>query len=299
MSQKDELMEALTDSSVLTILRMTLPFVIPIAEYVSLGPAGKAAIARKQAFQDSKEKLARHREEVMTNPETAPPSIFAELFSAEEQGSLTQEEVVSNAITILANGTDPTANTLTYLVWAVCRRPEVRVQLLEEIDSLPDGFQDSHLKELSYLNQVIEETLRLYPAIGGSLERTVPPHGATLAGHPIPPGTIVSCQAYSMHRDPSVFSNPGIFHPDRWDSPTAAMRDAMMAWGGGSRSEFIPPLLWEPGPRTLMFFDLLADIACAHSLPWDQSGTNDASSEYSPLFQGFSACEYVDITWHV
>lgn len=253
MSQKDELMEALTDSSVLTVLRMTLPFVIPIAEYVSLGPASKAAIARKQAFQDSKEKLARHREEVMTNPETAPPSIFAELFSAEEQGSLTQEEVVSNAITILANGTDPTANTLTYLVWAVCRRPEVRVQLLEEIDSLPDGFQDGHLKELSYLNQVIEETLRLYPAIGGSLERTVPPHGATLAGHPIPPGTIVSCQAYSMHRDPSVFSNPGIFHPDRWDSPTAAMRDAMMAWGGGSRSEFIPPLLLEPGLRTIVF----------------------------------------------
>lgn len=228
-------MEALTDSSVLTILRMTLPFVIPLAEYISLGPATKAAMARKKAFDGSKEKIARHRETTMSNSGTAPPSILAELFLAEEQGDLTPEEVVSNAVTVLANSTDPIANTLTYLVWAVCRRPEVRVQLLEEIDSLPDGFQDDHLQDLNYLNQVIEETLRLYPAVGGCLLRTVPPQGATIAGYPIPPGTIVSCQAYSMHRDPRIFSNPGVFRPDRWDSPTDAMRDAMIAWGGGTR----------------------------------------------------------------
>lgn len=235
--QKDEFTEALTDSSMLSMLRMTLPFVIPLAEYVSLGPATKAIKAQKKAFEHSKTKLARHREAFMADPQTGPLSIFAELFSAEEQGIITQEEVISNAVTVLANGTDPTANTLTYLVWAVCRRPAVRVQLLEEIDSLPDDFEDLHLKKLSYLNQVIEETLRLYPAIGGGLLRTVPPHGATIAGHQIPPGTIVSCQAYSMHRDPSIFTNPEVYRPDRWDAPTAAMKDVMMAWGGGSRSK--------------------------------------------------------------
>lgn len=216
---------------------MTLPFVIPLAEYVSLGSATKAVMAEKRAVEGSKNRLARHREAVRADPATAPLSIFAELFSAEEKGRLTQEEVVSNAITVLANGTDPTANTLTYLVWAVCRRPEVKVQLLEEIDSLPDNFNDGHLEELSYLNQVIDETLRLYPAVAGGLLRTVPREGATIAGYPIPPGTIVSCQAYSIHRDPAVFTNPGVFRPDRWDSPTTAMKGTMMAWGGGANSE--------------------------------------------------------------
>lgn len=230
-------MEALTDSSMLSIIRMTLPFVVPLAEYVSLGPATKAVAGHNKAFEHSKTKLARHRENVMADPQTANVSIFAKLFSAEEQGNVTPEEVVSNAITVLANGTDTTANTLTYLVWAVCRRPAVRVQLLEELDSLPDEFEDVHLKALSYLNQVIDETLRLYPAVGGGLWRTVPPQGAIIAGHHIPPGTLVSCQAYSMHRDPAVFTNPEIFHPDRWDSPTAAMKTAMMAWGGGARGE--------------------------------------------------------------
>lgn len=223
----------------LSILRLTLPFVIPLAEYLSIGPAAKAVKAKSKAFEHSKTKLAQHRETAMVTPETGFRPIFAELFSAEEQGSITQEEVVSNTVTFLANGTDPTASTLTYLIWAVCRRPEVKVQLLEEIDSLPDEFQDDHLKQLSYLNQVIEETLRLYPAVSGGLVRTVPPQGATIAGHQIPPGTIVSCQAYTMHRDPEIFPNPGIFRPDRWDATTAPMKKAMMAWGGGERGELL------------------------------------------------------------
>lgn len=235
--QKDEFMEALTDSSMLSILRMTLPFVIPLAEYFSLGPATTAVNAQNKVFEHSKTKLAQHRETAMASPDTGPRSIFAELFSAEEQGIITQEEVVSNTVTVLANGTDPTASTLTYLVWAVCKRPEVKVQLLEEIDSLPDEFQDGHLKQLGYLNQVIEETLRLYPAVGGGLLRTVSAQGATIAGLQVPPGTIVSCQAYSMHRDPEIFPNPGVFRPDRWDETTAPMKIAMMAWGGGERGE--------------------------------------------------------------
>lgn len=227
----------------LSVLRLTLPFVIPLAEYFALGPATKAVQAQNRAFEHSKTKLARHRETAMSQSEIESRSIFAELFSAEEQGIMTQEEVVSNTVTVLANGMDPTASTLTYLIWAVCRRPEVKVQLLEEIDSLPDEFQDDHLKQLPYLNQVIEETLRLYPAVGGGLLRTVPPQGAIIAGHQIPPGTIVSCQAYTMHRDPEIFPNPGIFRPDRWDTTTAPMRNAMMAWGGGERGELLSLLV--------------------------------------------------------
>lgn len=289
--QKDEFTEALTESSMLSILRMTLPFVIPLAEYFSLGPATEAVNAQNKAFEHSKTKLAQHKETAMTSPETDSRSIFAELFSAEEQGIITQEEVVSNTVTVLANGTDPIASTLTYLVWAVCRRPEVKVQLLEEIDSLPDEFQDGHLKQLSYLNQVIEETLRLYPAVGGGLLRTVPPRGATITGLQIPPGTIVSCQAYSMHRDPGIFPNPGVFRPDRWDATTAPMKNAMMAWGGGERGELDPLLILRPY--------CIANIKYGYSLSWYELGADDASSKYSSLLQGFPACDYVLIAWHV
>lgn len=35
-------------------------------------------------------------------------------------------------------------------------------------------------------------------------------------GYALPPGTIVSTQAWSMHRDTSVFPSPDTFLPDRW-----------------------------------------------------------------------------------
>ncbi|KAF3766399.1 cytochrome P450 [Cryphonectria parasitica EP155] len=234
--KKDEFIEELQDGSILTLARVILPFIIPIAEYISLGPVTRACTARKKTYQRSQEILFKHRDAAKADPSSLPPSLFARFLAEQDQENLDPLEVVSNAVTFLANGTDTTAGTLTYLVWSVCRHPEVRVQLSEELDELPEGFDDRHLRRLTYLNQVIEETLRLYPAVAGGLLRTTPPEGAQIGGYWIPGGTTVSCQAYSMHRDPKIFPNPFVFYPERWTEPSTEMRMAMMAWGGGART---------------------------------------------------------------
>ena len=135
-------------------------------------------------------------------------------------------------------GSDTTATTLTYLVWAVCRHPEVKATLFKELETLPadEDFTDRELKQLPYLNQVIDEALRLYPAVAAGLPRSVPPGGATLAGHRIEGGVTVSSQSYTLHRNPEAFPQPEVFNPSRWETPTKAMKDAFFAFGGGSRS---------------------------------------------------------------
>lgn len=181
--------------------------------------------------------LARHRQAVMADAENPQQSFFTKLFLAESEEKLTWQEVRSNALTLLVAGTDTTANTLTYLTWAVCQRPPVKAKLLRELNQLPEGFDDTHLKSLSYLNQVIEETLRLYPAVATGLLRIAPPGGASISGHHIPGGSTVSCQAYSLQRDPQIFPRPDEFDPARWASPTDEMKHVMMVWGGGARGK--------------------------------------------------------------
>jgi cytochrome P450 len=134
------------------------------------------------------------------------------------------------------------ANTLTYLVWLVCRHNDVKDKLLRELQTLPDDFDYDQTKSLPYLNNVIEETLRLYSAAPAGLPRVVPQGGAEVRGHFIPEGYTVSAQAYSMHRIPEVFPDPLAFKPERWESPTSVMKESMVPFGGGSRSEwpFIP-----------------------------------------------------------
>ncbi|KAJ7754761.1 cytochrome P450 [Mycena metata] len=68
----------------------------------------------------------------------------------------------------------------------------------------------------------------------------------------LPPGTIVSTQAWSMHRDAAVFPSPEMFLPERWLPSYAAgskedggvgggeagavrMASPMMPFGTGSR----------------------------------------------------------------
>jgi cytochrome P450 len=92
--------------------------------------------------------------------------------------------------------------------------------------------------------------LRLYGAAPSLLERVVPcstsKNGATdeifdLMGYALPPGTIVSTQAWSMHRDASIFPSPETFLPDRWletsenEEQLMLMSQHMMPFGTGSR----------------------------------------------------------------
>jgi cytochrome P450 len=60
-------------------------------------------------------------------------------------------------------------------------------------------------------------------------------------GYALPPGTVVATQAWSAHRDPTVFPAPETFLPERWletadnTEQLEAMNRHMMPFGAGSR----------------------------------------------------------------
>ena len=189
----------------------------------------------------ARESVARHKSLAAKDPSNAKGTLFTKLADAGDKG-LSEHETCSEARGYIVAGSDTTAVTLTYLVYAVCQDSRIRDKLVSELISLPDNLTDRHARNLPYLNQVINETLRLYTAVPGVLPRVVPEEGAQLAGFNLPRGTIVSTQAYSMHRDPNIFPDPLTFNPERWASPTKAMKDASLPFGGGSRSEYLAKL---------------------------------------------------------
>ena len=60
-----------------------------------------------------------------------------------------------------------------------------------------------------------------------------------LMGYTLPPGTTVATQAWSMHRNASVFPSPDSFSPERWleaeGEELKNMTAHMMPFGRGSR----------------------------------------------------------------
>ncbi|KAK3068759.1 hypothetical protein LTR53_013422 [Teratosphaeriaceae sp. CCFEE 6253] len=121
---------------------------------------------------------------------------------------LDDRDVEIEATNLIVAGTDTTAVSLTYLVYAVLSDPALQRGLVAEVSGLPETYSDANLESLPVLSAVIEETLRLYGAAPGMLPRAVPPSGIALGDFFLPPGTTATTQSYSMHRDASLFPDP-------------------------------------------------------------------------------------------
>ncbi|KAK7740019.1 hypothetical protein SLS62_011162 [Diatrype stigma] len=234
--QKNQYILDLESAGKTLFLRTSFPFIRYISGYVNLPVISAAFEASKRAGTYARQSLQRHRDLVSNDPDNVKPTLFSHMYKAEDKQALSMEEIVGNARSYIIAGSDTTSNSLTYLVWAVCRHPEIKKQLLEELSTLPEDFTDGDVKALPYLKRVIDETLRLYSAAPGALPRVVPEGGASFGKHWLPGGTVVSTQAYSLHRDPVAFPDAEKFDPTRWENPTQAMKEAYMPFGGGSRS---------------------------------------------------------------
>ena len=126
----------------------------------------------------------------------------------ESGGAMDELDVLTEAQNLLVAGSDTTAVTLTYLVWAVLKHPYWQTELEREVGALPESYGEGDLETLPILNAIIEETLRLYGAAPGGLPRIVPRGGTQLGQYMVPEGTIVTTQSYTLHRDPTQFPDP-------------------------------------------------------------------------------------------
>ncbi|KAI1214358.1 putative cytochrome P450 [Annulohypoxylon truncatum] len=218
-------------------LRATFPFLTYITNYIRLPVISVGTEVRNRLREYANQSLGRHYKLVEEQGDDAKLTLLSKLYRANEKDgeTLPFHELREDAMAYITAGSDTTTNTLTYLFWAVGRDPAIRQRLVAEIRTLPDNFEDPDVKKLTYLDNVIQETLRLYSAAPAGLPRLVPPEGATLAGYFIPGGITVSAQAYSMHRNPDVYPNPLKFDPSRWENPTKAMKDSFVPFGAGSR----------------------------------------------------------------
>ncbi|CAG9980940.1 unnamed protein product [Clonostachys byssicola] len=216
-------------------LRATFPSLIPLTDYIPIPFLKAARDATHRIMQYSRESIQRYQNLLDSDSSRAQHTFFSNVFKAADDDKLTSDEVCAAALTYIVAGTDTTANSLTYLTWSVCRNPKMKARLLDELQSLPQDYSDSHLRKLPFLNHLIDETLRLYSAAPASLPRVVPSNGAELGTYWVPGGTVVSAQPYTMHRDPIVFPRPEEFNPERWETVTPDMKSHFMPFGRAGR----------------------------------------------------------------
>lgn len=168
-------------------------------------------------------------------PDVAPFTLVSRLH--EKSSTLDSYDIAAECLDHMAAGIDTTGDTLCFLMWELSQPRSLRFQQRLQ-QELRDAALDTPFDKLPFLDAVVMEGLRSFPAIPMSLPRYVPQGGRDIDGFFVPAGTIVSCQAYSMHRvDKEVFPQPDLFNPDRWlvREGDAQRRRLMFAFSNGGR----------------------------------------------------------------
>lgn len=133
------------------------------------------------------------------------------LSSRDESGGFSDREVRDQAVTFLLAGHETTALGLTFALFELGRRPDLRARLFAEVDA---ADLEVGIESLPFTTQVIKESLRLYPpAYALSRENTC---DVTLGGLLIKKGSVVVASPWALHRDARWHANPLEFRPERW-----------------------------------------------------------------------------------
>ena len=125
----------------------------------------------------------------------------------------TDVQVRDEVITMLAAGTDTTANTVSWVLHVLGGRPDLRARVHAEVDAVvgdrPVTLAD--VPQLEMIRRMISESLRLYPQAWMLMRMTTVP--VRLGETELPAGAPLLLPLYAMHRDPAVYPGPHRLRP--------------------------------------------------------------------------------------
>ena len=149
-------------------------------------------------------------------------NLLSLLLESEEDGAtsgeapLTSREVRDELMTIFAVGHETVAVGLTWTWYLLATHPDIQDRFHAELDQVlgnrPPTMSD--LSSLTFTDQILTESMRLYPPIWRIGRVALEP--MMLAGYRIPAGGMICLPQYIIHRDPRWYANPMEFRPERW-----------------------------------------------------------------------------------
>lgn len=114
-------------------------------------------------------------------------------------------------------GTDTTSTTVEWAIDELIRHPPILAQAQQELDSVVSKDRlvaESDLPNLTFLQAIVKETLRLHPSTPLSLPR-IANESCDINGYFIPKGATLLVNVWAIGRDPTVWAEPLEFRPQR------------------------------------------------------------------------------------
>uniref|UniRef100_A0A182K3B0 Uncharacterized protein n=1 Tax=Anopheles christyi TaxID=43041 RepID=A0A182K3B0_9DIPT len=143
------------------------------------------------------------------------------LLELKANGVLDMREVAGQCYSFFLAGFETSASLLNFCLYELAKSGSVQERLrativaaLEETDG---QLSYDMVMTLEYLDQVVNETLRMYPPVDFLFR--VANNDYPIDGFgTIPQGTLLVVPVHALHRDPTYYPQPDVYDPDRFAS---------------------------------------------------------------------------------
>ncbi|KAL6225247.1 hypothetical protein ACLB2K_004098 [Fragaria x ananassa] len=186
--------------------------------------------------------------------------------SKESEYKIERSNIKAIILDMVAGAMDTSATAIEWTLSELMRHPRVMKKVqkeLEDVVGMDRMVDESDLEKLEYLNMVVKENLRLHP-----VAPLLIPHAAiedcTVNGFHIPKKSRVMVNVWAVGRDPSAWTDPDKFIPERFDGSTIDLRGRdfqLLPFGSGRRGC--------PGMHLGLTVVLLVVAQLVHCFDWE------------------------------
>lgn len=207
----------------------TLPISLPWTKF------GKALKCRELLLAKI-EKIILQRQQ---QPNSEQDALGLLLNTKDEDGnSLSIEELKDQILTLLFAGHETLTSGLSSFCLLLAQNPEILAAARKEQEqiSYTGALTSEHLQQMTYLDQILKEVLRVIPPVGGGFRSVI--QTCEFNGYCIPEGWSVLYQIGKTHQDETIYKDAKSFDPQRFSIDRAEDRSKPFSYatfGGGMR----------------------------------------------------------------
>jgi cytochrome P450 len=194
---------------------------------------GRAWRSRQQLLAEIEQLVKKRQQE----PESGSDALGILLQARDEAGQhLSLDELKEQLLGLLFAGHGTLTSALASFCLLMAQHPQVLAQVREEQQQLAGTLTPEQLQQMPYLEQVLQEVLRLIPPVGGGFRKVI--QDCEYQGWHIPQGWALLYQIPQTHQDARAYPDPEKFDPERF-SPTSGTAPTKpfgyLPFGGGLR----------------------------------------------------------------
>ncbi|XP_023528693.1 cytochrome P450 705A5-like [Cucurbita pepo subsp. pepo] len=195
---------------------------------------------------------------------------------------ITRTNIKAFLLDLFLGGTGTSTEVSQWTMAELLNHPEVFNKLRNEINAVVGTTRlvgEDDVPNLPYLQAVVKESLRLYPAVPIAMRASR--EDCTIDGFHVPKNTMVAVNLFHIMRDPKIWENPNEFEPERFTGEVryeikGQQGSGFVPFGGGRRGC--------PGSTLAFSFISTVTAAMVQCFDWKIIGGSKVDMEIGAAF---------------